>query len=72
MRIKDISEKISGLTLEYNDAIELIGNGLSVIKRYNSRFMEITSQARHLRKERFGLYPNIENIILRTLVKHDT
>ena len=66
MRIKDLSEKISGLTLEYNDAIELIGNGLSVIKRYNSRFMEITSQARHLRKERFGLYPNIENIILRT------
>lgn len=66
MRIKDISEKISGLTLEYNDAIEMIGNGLSVIKRYNSRFMELTSQARHLRKERFGLYPNVENIILRT------
>ncbi|MHA1125437.1 MAG: hypothetical protein ACTSO7_09805 [Candidatus Heimdallarchaeota archaeon] len=66
MRIKDISEKISGLTLEYNDAIELIGNGLSVIKRYNVRFTELTSQARQLRKERFGLYPNIENIILRT------
>jgi len=66
MRIKDISEKINGLTLEYNEAIELIGNGLSVIKRYNSRFIELTSQARRLRKERFGLYPNIENIILRT------
>ena len=65
MKIKDIPKKITGLTNEYADAINLLYNGLDIIKNFASKFSVIVGQAKYLRRERFGLYPTIENNLIR-------
>ena len=64
-KIKDIPKKISGLSSEYVEAINLIYGGLDVIRNFASNFSELVNQAKYLRRERFGLYPNIENNLIR-------
>lgn len=65
MKIKDIPKKITGLTNEYTDAINLLYNGLDVIRNFATKFSIVVGQAKYLRRERFGLYPAIENNLIR-------
>ncbi|MHA1461716.1 MAG: hypothetical protein ACTSQ0_01370 [Candidatus Heimdallarchaeota archaeon] len=65
IRIKDIPKKIAGLSSEYIEAINIIYSGLDIIRSFASSFSEIVNQAKYLRRERFGLYPNIENNLIR-------
>jgi len=65
IRIKDIPKKIAGLSSEYIEAINIIYSGLDIIRNFASSFSEVVNQAKFLRRERFGLYPNIENNLIR-------
>lgn len=65
IKIKDIPKKIAGLSSEYVEAINLIYSGLDIIRNFANSYAETVNQAKYLRRERFGLYPNIENNLIR-------
>ena len=65
VKIKDIPKKISGLSAEYVEAINLIYGGIDILRNFATSFSELVNQAKYLRRERFGLYPNIENNLIR-------
>jgi hypothetical protein len=63
--LKDINKKASGLTSEFYSAIESINFGLDTVKGFADRYAKIVSDAKQLRRERFGLYPIIEHTLFR-------
>lgn len=65
IKIKDIPKKISGLTNEYTENINLLYKGFDMIRDFATDFSETLTQAKFLRRERFGLYPLIENNLIR-------
>jgi hypothetical protein len=64
-KLKDINKKISGLTSEFYEAIESINHGLRTIKNFADKYSNIVTNAKQLRRERFGLYPAVENGLFR-------
>lgn len=64
-KLKDINKKVSGLTSEFYEAIESINHGLLTIKNFADKYSNIVINAKQLRRERFGLYPAIENGLFR-------
>lgn len=65
IKIKDSKRKIDGLTEEFSSNVNLLSTGLDAIKAFANKYSEIVTQAKHMRRERFGLYPNIEGNLLR-------
>ena len=65
IKIKDIPKKITGLNNEFSDTINYFYNGYDILKNFASKYSEVATQAKILRRERFGLYPSIENNLIR-------
>lgn len=63
-KLKDVKKKIGGLTNEFIDTVNRIYNGLNHIKGFADNYSDIVNLAKQLRRERFGLYPNIETNLL--------
>ncbi len=64
-KIKDSKRKIDGLTEEFSNNVRLLSTGLDTIKSFAEKYADIVTDAKYIRRERFGLYPNIENNLLR-------
>jgi len=64
-KIKDSKRKIDGLTEEFSSNVRLLSTGIDTIKSFAEKYSDIVTSAKHIRRERFGLYPNIENNLLR-------
>lgn len=64
-KIKDSKRKIEGLSEEFSSNVNLLSTGLDTIKSFSNKYSEIVTSAKHIRRERFGLYPNIEGNLLR-------
>ncbi|MBD3189825.1 MAG: hypothetical protein GF308_04240 [Candidatus Heimdallarchaeota archaeon] len=64
-RFKDLSTKIKGLPNEYNELINLLNQGVTILHKFALNYSEIVKQVKYLRQEQFGLYPNLENDLFR-------
>ncbi|NHJ31442.1 MAG: hypothetical protein FK732_01135 [Asgard group archaeon] len=64
-KIKDSKRKVDGLSEEFSSNVNLLSTGLDTIKSFASKYSDVVTAAKHIRRERFGLYPNIEGNLLR-------
>jgi hypothetical protein len=63
--IKDLDKKISQLPEEFNDIIDVALEGLELIRTFSKKYSEVIKEGKYLRREKFGLYPDIENKLIR-------
>jgi hypothetical protein len=59
-----LNKKISGLQTEYTNIINLLKESLGVVGDFTHKYSTELSRAQIIRKERFGLYPTIENNLI--------
>jgi hypothetical protein len=64
-KLKDINKKVTGLTSEFYSAIESLVFGLDTIKKFADKYAKIVTEAKQLRRDRYGLYPIIESSLFR-------
>ncbi|MFW9922258.1 MAG: hypothetical protein ACFFDW_03105 [Candidatus Thorarchaeota archaeon] len=65
IRIKDIPKKISGLSNEYVETVNLLYKALDTIRNFAMKYSEVVNQSKYIRRERYGLYPLIESNLIR-------
>jgi len=62
--LKDVRKKIRGLSDEFGDAVSQLAIGLEAIKAVAERYTDSVIIAKQMRRDRYGLYPKIENSLL--------
>ncbi|MEA2069932.1 MAG: hypothetical protein U9O98_01430 [Asgard group archaeon] len=65
IKIKYLSEKISDLPEDYKATIDQLNDSLVIIKDFADSYAETVNKAKIIRREKFGLYPDIETSLIR-------